>query len=63
VRNTYKTHSSTGLRMAKGVIMYSPQQFQKDFSLVLRHSRRYLGALSEIILQKFILKEYESPLA
>lgn len=49
--------------MAKGVSMYSPQQFQKDFSLVLKHSRRYLGALSEIILQKYILKEYENPLA
>ena len=48
--------------MARGVGIYSPQQFQKDFSLVLKHSRRYLGALSEIILQKFILKEYENPL-
>jgi hypothetical protein len=62
IKNIFQTYTPAGEQFVRGTIIYSPQQFLRDFSIPLKTSKRHLGAFSELILQKFSLKIYLSPL-
>lgn len=61
-KNLFASYSPNGQEYARGSTTYSPQQFQRDFGVPLKATKRHIPALCEIILQKFTLKIYSSPL-
>jgi len=62
MKNTFETYTPNGLSKAKGNTIYPPQHFLRDFGISLKMGKRYLPAFAHIIVQKYYLKTFDTPI-